>query len=112
MSEYTHLMLNEDIRAIGGYYTPAKEERLKYKGREVLYIVGQANLDSSCCGSGCWCYTNVPGYAVNWKFKINENGLPVSEIEPVTDKKEQEEIKKLIRASDSQAESVCEIYFW
>ena len=112
MSEYTHLKLHEDVHAISGYYTPAKEERLKYKGREVLYILGQATLDSSCCGYGCWCYTNVPGYVMKWKNKTNENGLPVSEIEPVTDKKEKEEIKKLIRAADPQAESVCEIYFW
>lgn len=110
--EYTHLKLEEDNRCIAGSYTPGKEGRMEYKGREVLYVLGQANLDSSCCGSGCWCYTNVPGYIVRYQYKTNQQGLPVSEIELIRDKEDQEEIKKRLREYEPQAQGVCEIYFW
>jgi len=110
--EYTHLKIDEDVRSISGYYTPGKEGRLKYKGREVLYVLGQANLESSCCGSGCWCYSNVPGYVIKYQYKINDRGLPVSDVESITDKNDQEEIKKILRATEPLAEGVCEIYFW
>jgi len=60
MSEYTHLKLNEDVYAIAGYYTPQKEIRLKCNNREVLYVIGQAVIESSCCGSGSWEYAIVP----------------------------------------------------
>ena len=110
--EYTHLPLGEEVRALAGYYCPGQENTLTYKGRDVLYVSGNAALESSCCGTGCWCYSNVPGYVVRWKYRTNEQGLPVSEIEPVADKEEQEEIKKLLRETDPQLEGVCEIYFW
>lgn len=42
VTRYTHLELNRDIIAPFGYYMPQKEVRLKYHGREVLYIVSQA----------------------------------------------------------------------
>jgi len=112
MIEYTHSKLEEEVRSIGGAYTPGKEGKLKYKDREVLYVLGQANLDSSCCGSGCWCYSNIPGYVVNYRYKTNDKGLPVSEVEIITDKNDQEEIKKILRATEPLAEGVCEIYFW
>jgi len=110
--EYTHLPLGEEIRALAGYYCPGKENILKYKDREVLYVTGNAALESSCCGSGCWCYANVPGYVLRWQYRTNERGLPVTEIEPVRDKADQDSIKKLIRETDPQAQGVCEIYFW
>ncbi len=45
---YTHLELDKDVEiGIGGYYTPQKEVRLKHKGREVLYLIGQAMKEST-----------------------------------------------------------------
>ncbi|MFC2060312.1 hypothetical protein ACFLTZ_04380, partial [Chloroflexota bacterium] len=60
MNKYTHLELDEDIICIAGYYTPLKEVRLQYNNREVLYVIGQAVVDSSCCGTGSWGYALVP----------------------------------------------------
>ena len=81
MTKYTHLKLNEDYPVgIAGYYVPEKEARLKYNGREVLYVVGQAVVESSCYSDSCSpvrkVYAIVPGYIVNWQNSKNEDGLP------------------------------------
>ena len=107
MSKYTHLGLDEDVKTIAGYYTPLKEIRLKYDSREVLYVVGEAVIESSCCGSGNWTYVLVPGYIVDWQNEKNENGLPVSEVERISDTKAQADIKKMIK----EAEHISQIEF-
>lgn len=106
--EYTHQKLNEDSCCPAGYYTPQKEVRLKYNNREVLYVVGQAVMESSCCGMGRWAYVMVPGYIVNWQNRTNEAGLPVSKVEPISDKATQEEIRKIIK----ETEFISRIEFW
>jgi hypothetical protein len=106
--EYTHLPINEDITCIAGYYTPCKEVRLKYNDREALYVVGQAVIEASCCGVGGWGYVLVPGYIINWQKRTNEAGLPVSDVEPISDKAARDNIRQVIE----KAESVSQIEFW
>jgi len=106
--KYTHLELDNDIECIGGFYTPQKEVRLKYNNREVLYVIGQAVIESSCCGVGSWGYALVPGYILNWQNKTNEAGLPVSEIEPISDKVSRNNIRKIIQ----ETETISQIEFW
>jgi len=109
-TKYTHLELGKDvIFGIAGYYTPQQEVRLKYDGREVLYTIGQVVLESSCCGTpGSWTYTIVPGYIINWQNTKNEDGLPVSEVEPIRDNKEKADIRQAIEA----CEDTFLIDFW
>ena len=106
--EYTHLKLNEDSCCPAGYYTPEKEVRLKYNNREVLYVVGHAVMESSCCGIGDWTYALVPGYIVGWQTGKNEAGLPVSEVEPVSDRATRGDVRRII----GEAEFVSQIEFW
>jgi len=106
--EYTHLKLNEDVTSIAGYYRPQREIRLEYNGREVLYVVGQSVVASSCCGIGSWDYGIVPGYILNWQNRRNGAGLPISEVEPVSDKAMQDEIRKIIQTR----EIVSYVEFW
>ena len=106
--EYTHTKLEEDLYCPAGYYTPLKEVRLKYNHREVLYVVGHAAMESSCCGIGSWAYALVPGYIVNWQNTTNEASLPVSEVEPISDKAMRENIRQIIE----EAESISRIEFW
>lgn len=109
VNEYTHLKLGEDyVTGIAGYYTPEKEARLKYNGREVLYVIGQAVIESSCCGVGSWGYALVPGYIVDWQSKRSETGLPVSEVEPILDEGARSSIKQIIQTS----EGISQIGFW
>lgn len=106
--DYVHLQLDEDVVALAGYYTPQKELRLKHNGREVLCVVGAAAVESSCCGNRSCSYAIVPGYLVNWKYGTNEAGLPVSEVEPVTDETAKREIAATIRES----ECIWSVDFW
>jgi len=108
-TKYTHLELDKDVAiGIGGYYTPQQEVRLKHNGNEVLYVTGQAVVESSCCNVGSWIYAVVPGYIVNWQNAENEAGLPVSEVEPIIDEKVQEDIRQVIQ----KKEAASLISFW
>ncbi len=107
-TKYTHLELGKDESALAGYYTPHKEVRLKYDGREVLYVVGEVVIESSCCATGSWEYAIVPGYIVNWQKEKNKSGQPVSEVELIADKETQDNIKQLIETE----ESVYQVSFW
>jgi hypothetical protein len=96
MAEFIHQQLNQEITAISGEYVLVKEVRLPFQGREILYIVGHALFDSTCCGvSGC-AYALVPGFILEWKVKQNTSGLPVSKVEPVRSSELQEDLRKLI----------------
>jgi len=108
INKYTHLKLNEDVSCIAGFYTPQKEVRLKYNSREVLYVIGQAVIESSCCGVGSWGYAIVPGYILNWQNKRNEAGLPVSEVEPISDEEARNNIRQIIQTN----EAIPQIEFW
>ena len=108
-TKYTHLELGKDVTTgITGYYTPQKEVRLKHNGSEVLYVIGQAVVESSCCGTGNWIYGIVPGYVVNWQNTENEAGLLVSEVESISDDEAQANIRRTIETDEGT--SVVE--FW
>jgi hypothetical protein len=105
--EYTH-ELNREVLSISGRYTLEKEERIAYKGMVLLYVIGNAVVDSSCCGYGECRYAVVPGFVVEWKSGTNKGGLPTSEVEPVRSEKSQKEIRKLIE----QKECITQVEFW
>lgn len=105
---YTHLKLNDDVNALAGHYTPRKEVRLPYKGREVLYVINDAVVDSSCCGTADFNAALVPGYILKWQSEKNQDGLYLSDVEPVTDKATKADIRKKVR----EAENVTQVEFW
>ena len=106
--KYTHLQLNEDINALAGHYTPQKEVRLPYNGREVLYIISGAVVDSSCCGTADFNAALVPGYILKWQSAKNKEGIYVSDVEPVTEKAD----RASIRGKIHEAENVTQVEFW
>ncbi len=108
MSRYTHLELDRDIAAPAGYYTPQKEVRIKIDGREVLYIVSQAVVDSSCCGATDFAAALVPGYIVKWRAIKDKDGRPVSEVEPIRDEPTRDLVRQLIR----ERENITQTEFW
>jgi hypothetical protein len=108
MTKYAHQEMNKDILAPSGYYTPSKEVRLKYDGREVLYILSRAVIDSSCCGATDFNSSLVPGFILKWRAETNKEGLPVSEVEPIADEKVRDSIRKIIK----DTEHVTRTEFW
>ena len=107
-TSYTHLRLNEDVNALAGHYTPQKEVRLPLNGREVLYVISDAVVDSSCCGEADFNAALVPGYIVKWQSDKNSEGLYRSEVEPITDKATKDNIRKKIL----ETENVSQVEFW
>jgi hypothetical protein len=84
--EYTHPELDREVRSIAGYYVPVEEHVLPYNEREVIYILGSACIEASCCGSKDWLYIQVPGFLVRKHIRVSADTLPVSEIEIIEDK--------------------------
>jgi hypothetical protein len=97
VQEYVHYDLNQEVTAIGGHYVLLKEVRLPFQGQEVLYLVGHAAFDTSCCGAGGCAYALVPGYILSWKSGTNETGLAVSQVKPIHDQGVQEQVRQLIK---------------
>jgi hypothetical protein len=101
LREYVHQELNQEIAAIGGHYVLVKEVRLPFHGREVLYLVGHAAYDTTCCGAGGCAYALVPGFIVRWKGQTNKDGFAVSQVEPVRDELVQTNIGQLIQENET-----------
>jgi hypothetical protein len=100
ITKYTHLELNKEVAAPSGYYTPQKEVRLKYNGREVFYTVSEAVVESSCCGADDFSTAQVPGYVISWQSEKSKDGLPVSLVEPITDEPTRAAVRELIKEKE------------
>ncbi len=98
--EYAHLPLDEDVPVFAGYYIPEKEVRIPFHDREILYVIGQVVVEATChqgnCTVGSDYYGMVPGYILKWQYRKNEDGLPVSKMETITDSETKKEIEHLI----------------
>lgn len=98
MAEHVHQPIEEEIRSIAGYYMVLEEGVLKYKGREVLYLVEMAAIDTSCCGRGGMGFIMVPGYINALRARRGEDGLWVSDVDRVEDEDDRREITRQLRA--------------
>lgn len=105
--EYVHQDLNQQVTAIGGHYVLVKEVRLPFHGREILYLVGHAAFDTTCCGAGGCAYALVPGFVASWQSSRTEDSLAVSQVEPIHDAAAQTEIRRLIE----RVETVQQVRF-
>ncbi len=105
--EYEHPEPGREVEAIAGRYTIIREGLLPFNGREVLYLIGAAAFDSSCCGEGGCGYAIVPGYLVRKNLRSTAAGNPVSLVEPITD----ETLQKAVAAAIQQKETVAQVNF-
>lgn len=108
IKEYTHEGINQEVTFIAGYYLPEDEKKISYQGKELLYIIGFAEINNSCCGVGGCRYALVPGYVVDWKSKENESGIPVSTVQTIVDEKSKNEIYEQLK----KKEMINQIQFW
>ena len=97
---YVHRELGGSVTAIGGHYIFDKEALLQLDGRRVLYLVGHAVLDTSCCGSSGCRYVQVQGYVERWKTGIDEAGYAMTEVVSVHDRQERQRIATLIKKTE------------
>lgn len=99
--DYVHLPLGEPVTAIGGHFLLVKEVCMAMGSRHVLYVVGHAAFETSCCGTGGCAYALVPGYVVEWKARTNAEGLAVSSVEPIRDSNEQAAVRQAIERTET-----------
>jgi hypothetical protein len=79
-----------------------------YNGREVLYVLSDTVIESSCCGTGDFSSALVPGYVTGWRVEKNKDGYTVSEVEPITDEPSRDAIRGIIKEN----EHVTQTEFW
>ena len=101
MFDFIHPKMGAEINAIGGHYVFIKEERLGDETGQILYHVGYAVIDASCCGTGGAAYALVAGYIRKWHAGRDDHDRPVSKIEPIRDKAIQNHLRRLIGARES-----------
>ncbi len=105
--DFIHPEMNKTVKAIGGEYAFFKEVVFPYQGREVLYLIGCAVFDTTCCGAGGVCYARVPGFLKALHYKTGKDGRPVSRVSPITDIQARKEIRQAI----SRRETVQQVEF-
>jgi hypothetical protein len=98
--EYVHQELNQEVTAVAGHYVLIREVRMPFGGREILYLVGHAAFDTTCCGVGGCAYALVPGFVLDWRSQINTDGLAVSRVEAIHDRDIQEQVQRLIEKKE------------
>lgn len=106
--DYVHQDLNEDVTAIAGHYTNEKEDTVTINDKEVLYILGHAVVDTSCCGMGGGKFALVPGYLLKSNYRTDDEGRNISQVEPIED---DWEVRREIIRQIEQRESYCNIRF-
>lgn len=100
--------LDEEVQSISGYYVLRKEGLIDYGGQKILFLVGEAEAHSACCGHGGCRYALVPGSVLSWKAEQDEQGRPVSFIEPLEDPAVRAYVKRWIMEN----EGVPQVQFW
>jgi hypothetical protein len=99
--EYVHQELHQEIAAIGGYYVLVREGWIPFQGRAVLYLIGHAAFETTCCGTGGCAYALVPGFVLEWKQKTNQDGLAISQVEPITDSETQRQVQRALMGRET-----------
>ena len=108
--EYSHILCEDasEIKVGGGCYS-GEEKTLQYGGREVLYSVGGTTAVACCCGGGGGtAFVTVHGFVTAWQHRKDEDGVPISEVEPVVE----EEARIGIRAMIEGLYGIRNVRFW
>ena len=95
-STYSPDDLGSEIVAPSGYYQPFEEGFLDYEGKQLLYTLGSACIEASCCGKGSWSYARVEGYVVGDTPPRARGDGGAIEIDTVEDVEEKTAIANLL----------------
>lgn len=110
-SQYTHLPLGECVEFLSASYWISQEDKVPYKGKEVLCIVRETSPISCCdgCRSPGFMSILIPGFVTRFKYKKRKDGLFVSEVEPIEDEKVIEKIRRVVQEKYKlqQVEFLC-----
>ncbi len=97
MTKFVHPELNMPVEFFGGSYFLTEEGIIHLQGKEVLYFVGVAGLDASCCGrSGC-AFIKVPGFLMSGERKHNGSGRSISEVSPIVEDENRKRVNQILK---------------
>lgn len=99
---YVHLPEGSDDHSGHGVKARWWERMIVHQGRDVLYLLTDAVVDTVCCGDRVFHYATVLGYVKEWQSGKDEHGLPVSSVEPIGDSSVQRAIEDLLKQDDSE----------
>ncbi|MGC8907092.1 MAG: hypothetical protein ACP5M0_06575 [Desulfomonilaceae bacterium] len=102
---YVHEIAQE-IRSIGARYEFDAEAILEWNGRPILYAVGNAVVDASCCGFWGCRYCVVAGYVVRYKFDADAHGNPLSEVIPIADTSLKQQITDALKEKEGASQVI------
>ncbi len=97
LARFIHPELDQPVEFFGGSYRLTEEGILPFCGKAVLYFVGVAGLDSSCCGRGGCAFIKIPGFVLSRERKKDESGRLISEVFPVAPGEDRERISKILQ---------------
>jgi hypothetical protein len=69
---------------------------MDYNGKQLLYIVGTACIEASCCGIGSWKYLRVEGYVIEKDSSRSQGDRTYLEIETIENDSDKAAISKLL----------------
>jgi len=97
--QYSRDELGGEIEAPWGYYQPLEEGSLEYESRQVLYTLGSACIEVSCCGHGSWEYARVEGFIIDDDMVSpgGDAGGATVELETVENVEQRAGVSKLIQ---------------
>jgi len=98
--EYVHLPEGSDAHSGHGVKAHWDERTVRHAGRDVLYLLTDAVVDTVCCGDRVFHYATVLGYVKEWRTRMTDSGQAVSLIEAVTEPAMQSEIEALLKQED------------
>jgi len=97
LKDFTHPRLGQEVQTQGGYYVPREEHLMLHKGREVVYVLGHAVVEASCCGSSAWTYIQVPGFLIR-RSVLGDSASSVSEVETIEDDEDRDAVRETLLA--------------
>ncbi len=111
IKEYVHLPVEEPVEFLSSSYWVTGEEKIPYEDKELLAIIRETSC-MSCCDGACYAPFKsilLPGFIKKYKYRKRDDGLYISEVEPIEDEALMEKIRKivLIKYPSTQVEFFC-----
>jgi hypothetical protein len=85
-----------EVAAPSGYYQPLEEAFLGLSGKRLLYILGTACIDASCCGTSSWQYLRVEGFVVENDSPQSKGDADYVEVDTIEDDADKAAIRELL----------------
>ena len=93
---YVPEILGSEIVAPSGYYQPVEFGLMEHAGNRVLYTLGAACIEASCCGVGSWKYVRVEGIVAGDESPTLGNDGESIDMDTIEDDEAKMAIRKLI----------------